>query len=145
MQMTAHFSFEELTASQKAATLHLNNAPNEQHMKNLQILANGLEQVRALLNAPMSISSGYRSPALNSAVGGVSNSAHLDGFAADFTAPQFGTPLEIVEFLSKSTIQFDQIIQEGTWVHISFAPTMRREVLTAHFRTGEKTSYSEGV
>jgi len=145
MQMTTHFSFEELTASNKAKLLNLNNTPNAEHLANLKILANGLEQIRALLNAPMSINSGYRSPAVNSAVGGVADSAHLSGYAADFTAAQFGTPLQIVEFLKNSNLQFDQIIQEGTWVHVSFAPAMRRQVLTAHFRDGETTTYSEGA
>lgn len=145
MQMTTHFSFEELTASNKAKLLNLNNTPNAEHLANLKILANGLEQIRALLNAPMSINSGYRSPAVNSAVGGVADSAHLSGYAADFTAAQFGTPLQIVEFLKNSNLQFDQIIQEGTWVHVSFAPAMRRQVLTAHFRNGETTTYSEGA
>ncbi len=68
----------------------------------------------------------------------------MSGFAADFVCPSFGSPLEIVKAIAVSNINFDQCIQEGTWVHISFDPAMRREVLTANFHQGE-AYYTEGV
>ena len=143
MNLTEHFTYAELVASQTASKLGINNTPTPSANTNLQILANGLEQIRVLLNAPMLISSGYRCVELNKAVGGVPDSAHIQGYAADFTAPQFGDPLAIVNFLKDTDLVFDQIIQEGTWVHVSFAPTMRREVLTAHFN-GTHATYTEG-
>jgi SH3-like domain-containing protein len=93
----------------------------------------------------MTIDSGYRSPALNVIIGGVASSAHISGYAADFICPTYGTPLEIVkEIASWDGFDFDQIIQEGTWVHISVAPTMRRQVLTATFTDGV-ASYQKGI
>jgi hypothetical protein len=92
----------------------------------------------------MHIDSGYRCETLNRAVNGAVASDHLLGYAADFICPDFGTPLEIVNAIVASEIQFDQCIQEGTWVHISFNPRMRREVLTAHFGAGG-TTYTQGA
>ena len=144
-QLTEHFSLEELIFSSTAVRLGIDNAPAPEVVTNLTTLANGLEQVRTLLgNQPMHIDSGYRSAALNKQVGGVPSSAHVQGYAADFICPAFGTPLQIVEEIAASDIQYDQVIQEGTWCHLSFAPAMRRRVLTAHFDDGIAT-YSEGV
>jgi len=146
-QITTHFSYEELTRSDTAVRLGIDNTPSDSVLANLNVLAQGLEKVRNLLsiyNSPLLISSGYRCPELNKALHGASNSAHMDGYAADFTCPDRGTPLDIVKQLAASDLQFDQLIQEGTWVHISFDPKMRREVLTAHFVNGVAT-YTNGV
>ena len=135
-----------MTASQTAAERGIDNTPTPDIIANLTVTAQGLEQVRALLgNNPIHISSGYRCPALNAAVRGVPDSAHLTGFAADIECPDFGSPTQIVEALAASALQFDQAITEGTWAHVSFAPPLRRETLTAHFATGEKTTYTAGV
>ncbi len=146
MQLTEHFKLEELAFSSTAIARGIDNTPPPELLSHLQLLAAGLEQVRALLDAPLHIDSGYRCGALNAIVRGVPSSAHVSGYAADFVCPQFGSPLEIVKAITRppSSIQFDQLIQEGTWVHISFAPTLRNEVLTAHFKSG-KVSYSRGV
>jgi Peptidase M15 len=145
MQLTDHFSLEEMTFSSTAVRKSIDNTPSSDVVDHLKVTAAGLEQVRALLGSPLHIDSGYRSPALNAAVGGVPNSAHLTGYAADFICPAFGTPLEIVKQIqTDGTIDFDQLIQEGTWVHISFDPQMRSEVLTAHFAGGTAT-YSTGA
>lgn len=143
MNLTEHFTYEEITGSSTASKLGINNKYPLALADNIHTLVVGLERVRGLLNVPMIINSGYRCPDLNVAVGGVPDSAHVQGYAADFTAPQFGDPLAIVNFLKDTDLVFDQIIQEGTWVHVSFAPTMRREVLTAHFN-GTHATYTEG-
>ena len=146
-QLTTHFSLEELTRSDTAVRLGIDNTPSDAILANLNVLAQGLEQVRSLLNIfnrPVIISSGYRCPKLNKALHGASNSAHMNGYAADFICPDFGTPLDIVKRIATSDLQFDQVIQEGTWVHISFDPKMRRDVLTAHFVNGVAT-YTNGV
>ena len=106
---------------------------------NLTITAANLEKVRELLNHPIIISSGYRSPAVNRAVGGAATSAHTKGWAVDFICPGFGSPVQVVEKLKSSDLIFDQIIEEGTWVHISFAPTMRKQVMKASFKNGKPT------
>lgn len=142
--MSLHFSQSELTASDTAVRLGIDNTPSAEIASNLEILAMGLEDIRDILGNPMRISSGYRCPKLNSAVKGSRASAHMDGFAADFTCPAFGTPLEIVKAIEKSPLMFDQCIQEGTWVHISFAPAERRQVLTAHFGK-DGTTYTKGI
>ncbi len=144
MQLTEHFSLEELTFSSTAQRLGIDNTPDAGTVTRLTVLANGLEIVRSLLKAPMHIDSGYRCQELNKAVGGVANSAHLEGYAADFICPAFGTPTEIAKAIVGSGMLFDQCIQEGTWVHISFDPCARRQAMTATFGPHGAT-YSHGV
>lgn len=125
--LSPHFSLEELTATSHR---ELDNTPTPEIVAALTDTAQRLEAVRKLLRQPMHVNSGYRSPAVNAAVGGVADSAHMSGRACDFICPGFGTPLDICRALQASGIPVDQIIEEGTWVHISFAPTMRHQVLT---------------
>ena len=128
MLLTAHFSLAELTITQVRG---VDNTPPPEVIEHLKILAAGLEEVRALLGKPVLVNSGYRSPAVNVAVGGAVHSAHMLGYAADFICPGFGTPLEICRKIADTDfIRFDQLIEEGTWVHISFDPRMRGDVLT---------------
>jgi hypothetical protein len=144
--MSEHFSLTELTASSTAVRLGIDNTPNGEIANNLSLLADQLETVRAMLgNKPMHIDSGYRCPELNAAVGGAKDSAHLSGFAADFTCPDFGSPESIVTALEAAGLKYDQLIQEGTWVHVSFAPAMRQQTLTAHFVAGAKATYTFGA
>ncbi len=142
-KLTEHFTLEELTFSQTAARKGIDNEPSEAVKRNLKTLAEGLERIRAILLAPIHISSGYRSFNLNRVIGGAINSAHMDGYAADFTAPSFGNPEAIVRAIKRhGGLDFDQIIMEGTWVHISFDPKMRKQYLSAKFNNGV-ASYSE--
>ena len=146
MNLTEHFRLEELTRSDVAQRRGIDNHAGLEIITHLTQLALGLEKIRqALGDKPLRISSGYRCPELNRAVGGAKLSAHMDGYAADFTCPDFGTPLEIVRALTKSNIQFDKLIQEGTWVHVSFAPAARRQIYTAHFAPGQPTTYTAGA
>ena len=144
MQLTEHFSLAELTFSSTAERKGINNTPSPQIVEHLRVLATGLENVRGLLGHSMRVDSGFRCTELNAAVGGAKTSAHMLGYAADFVCPGFGNPLEIVRAISSSDLVFDQCIQEGTWVHISFDPKFRRDVLTAIFGAGG-TSYRKGV
>ena len=144
-KLSEHFTLEELTFSATAQRKQIDNNPPAEVLENMKRLAAGLEEVRAALgNKPMRINSGYRSPKLNRAVGGARLSAHMAGYAADFVCPEFGSPLKIVKALAATGIQFDKLIQEGTWVHISFAPEARRQLLTAHFGPNG-TSYTAGA
>lgn len=145
MQLSPHFSLEELTFSSTAVAQGIDNTAPVDIAEHLGILAAGLEKIRAIIGFPLHIDSGYRCPDLNRIVRGVPDSAHVTGFAADFICPQFGSPLDIVKTIVEyPQVRFDQVIQEGTWVHISFAPMMRQQVLTAHFVDG-KAHYQEGV
>lgn len=142
--LSLHFSLEELTRSSTAVRLGIDNTPTDEIIEHLKVAADGMEQVRAILGSQIHVDSGYRCEALNAAVKGAKTSAHMEGYAVDFVCPGFGTPLEIVHLIEKSTIAFDQCIQEGTWVHISFDPQLRRRVLTAHFGA-EGTTYTQGA
>jgi zinc D-Ala-D-Ala carboxypeptidase len=130
MKLSEHFDLSEFTTSQTAARRGIDNTPNPAVMANLRRTASALEAVRTLLGKPLLISSGYRSPDLNKVIGGAPTSAHVQGFAADFICPGFGDPLAICHAIRKSGLKFDQVIEEGTWVHISFDPRMRGEVLS---------------
>jgi zinc D-Ala-D-Ala carboxypeptidase len=122
-KLTANFSLEEFTDSQTAARQGIKNEPTERQLKNLQRIAETLEKVRTVLDdKPVLISSGFRSPKVNAAVGGSLNSAHTHGLAADFICPEFGTPLEICRALESymETLDVDQLINEfppSGWVH----------------------------
>lgn len=131
MFLSKNFTLEEFTSSQTASRLDLDNNPTPQVLDALTYTAQKLEQVRALLGTPIIISSGYRSPKVNAAVKGASNSQHLLGEAVDFTSPAFGTPKQIVKKIITSGIEYDQVIQEyDSWVHISFKKlAMRKQAL----------------
>jgi zinc D-Ala-D-Ala carboxypeptidase len=121
-QLTPHFALEEFTASQTAARQGLNNQPDEPALANLKRTAELMEKVRVVLgNRPVLISSGYRSPQVNAAVGGSSSSAHMSGLAVDFTCPGFGTPRDICRALSPrmGELEIDQLILEHDgWCHL---------------------------
>lgn len=139
-RLTPSFTLAEFLASQTATRKGISNTPDAGSLNTLRtVLAPGMQRVRDLLGVPLFISSGYRSPSLNSAVGGSRTSQHVTGNAADFYAPGFGSPLEICRFLERHQAQigFDQLIEEGTWVHISFVTgAPRGQVLTAIFEQG---------
>lgn len=146
MQLSEHFSLEEFTDSAVALRRGIDNQPEGEEMINMRtISAPKMEQVRLLLGGqPIYISSGYRSPALNYAIGGSQTSAHVHGLAVDFTCPAYGTPREIAQCIADSGIDYDQIIHEGTWVHIGFARNPRRQIMTARFTHGHVT-YTGGI
>ena len=133
--LSENFTLDEFIFSQTAARLGIDNTPPPPMLANLKRLAQALEVVRtALGGAPILISSGYRSPALNKAVKGARNSAHVLGLAVDFTAPRFGSVLQTAKAAAASGVAFDQIIHEfGRWVHLAIPPqdqSARAETLT---------------
>jgi len=139
MKLSTHFSLAEFTTSQTAARRGIDNTPPPDVMAALHRTALGLEMVRALIQVPIQITSGYRSPALNKAVGGSARSQHTRGEAADIVAPGFGTPAELVRaIVAHPEIPFDQCILEfGSWCHISFTDKPRRQALIID-RTGTR-------
>ena len=145
-QLSEHFSLEELTFSETASRLGIDNTPTQDLIDHAKLyLIPGLERVRTLLNLPVKINSGYRSISLNENVPGSSNTSQHTRFeAADITCPQFGSPMQIAKLLieNKDIILFDQIILEyNSWCHISFFVTNRFSVLTK--KTG--TPYMNGL
>lgn len=138
--LTPHFSLEELTVTNQRG---LNNRPGLRARQRLRALAKTLEAVRAALgHRPVVITSGYRSAAVNRAVGGSPTSAHMRGEAADFVCPTFGAPAEICRAIVRAEIGFDQLIEEdGRWVHLAIGGDERGQVL--RWRPGR--GYLEGL
>ena len=120
MNLTPHFTLEELTASETAERNGWDNSPNDQELANLTRLADFLEQVKVVLGGkPIMISSGLRTKKVNDAVGSKDTSQHRIGCAADFRVPGM-TPDEVVRKIVASGINYDQIIREfDRWTHIS--------------------------
>lgn len=133
MRLSEHFTLDELTVSETAERLGIDNDPPPNVLENLRGLAETLERVRAALGGrPIVVTSGYRSPNLNRMVNGSRESAHLVGYAADFTCPGFGSPLDVCRaVVAAGSIPYDQLIHEfGRWVHLSVDPRWRGQVLT---------------
>lgn len=125
-RISANFTLEEMIASDTAKARGIINAPNTQQLCNLCALVNNvLQPLRDAMRTPITISSGFRCKKLNIAVGGVSNSQHMTGEAADIDIHNdqlYGRCL--VEWI-KRNCTFDQLIWEhnaaGTyWVHVSY-------------------------
>ena len=146
MRLSDHFSLAELTVSATAARKRISNAPPPLVIDTLILTADRMEKVRALLgDHPIIVLSGYRSPAVNAAVGGSKSSAHMTGHAVDFICPRFGTPAQVAAHLAKHLTGFDQLIEEfGEWVHVGFGPGRRGQKLTARKVNG-RTVYSPGI
>ncbi len=145
MKLSDHFSLAEFTFSQTAARRGIDNTPDDAVRANLARLAQTMEQVRDVLGGrPIHISSGYRGPGLNAAIGGSKTSAHMKGLACDFVCPAFGSPLAVAQEIAGSVVEFDQLIYEGTWVHLGLSDAPRRQLLTARFPNG-KAVYEAGI
>ncbi len=148
-QLTANFHLSELIRSDVATRKGIDNTPPAAVLTTLRtVLAPGLQRIRDHLQASVHVSSGYRCPELNHAVGGSQTSQHMQGEAADVTCPSVGTPLEVCRILDAAKVELgiDQLILEGNdWIHVSFtAGQPRHSVLTAHFDNG-KATYTTGL
>jgi len=147
-QLTPHFTLEEFTDSQTAARNGIPNVPsvNSQEYKNLQRTAETMELVRTKLgDKPILISSGYRSPQVNAAVGGSKNSAHMSGLAVDFSCPGFGTPKQICKKLEPIMKEFgiDQLIHEyDTWVHLGLTNGAPRHMALTIDNKGTRNGFA---
>ncbi len=121
--LSPHFTFREATYSPTARDRNIDNNPDPAQLEAMKYTALKMEGVRQLLDArPIYITSWFRSRLLNKAIGGVQNSQHSRGEAVDFKCPGFGSPLQIALELQKhkDVLNYDQLILEPTWVHISF-------------------------
>jgi zinc D-Ala-D-Ala carboxypeptidase len=120
MNLTPHFTLDELTASESAERNGWDNTPNDAELENLKRLADMLEQVKVVLGGkPIMINSAFRSKKVNDSVGSKDTSQHRIGCAADIRVPGM-TPDEVVRKVVASGINFDQVIREfDRWTHIS--------------------------
>lgn len=124
IQLSRNFYLDELINSNTATRLNIDNTPSKlEFLHLLESVENLWQPFRDILGTPMLISSGLRTPKLNDAVGGAMTSAHLFGYAIDFTSPAYGNPRAIVNLVRKykSSLKFDQCIYEyGRWVHLAY-------------------------
>lgn len=143
MKLSEHLTRAEFEYSDTAINRGISNSMTDQHLKNaINLAVNIFEPIRKYRGKPIKINSGYRSSALNRAIGGSKSSQHCSGEAVDL-------PLTADEFhFIKNNLVFDQLIWEfGTdlqpsWVHVSFSSTRknRMQVLKAK-KVGGKTKY----
>lgn len=122
VKLSKYFYESETTQSQLADRLGIRNIPTPEIHRIIQTTAYRMDIVREAIGAAILVSSWYRCIELNDAIGSKRTSQHIKGEAVDFTAPHFGSPLDIAKRILSQIllIQFDQLIYEYSWVHISF-------------------------
>ena len=155
MQLSAHLSLAEVTRSDSAKRKGISNQPTPEHIENFKKLAEKVfEPIRNHFGVPIHISSGYRSKALNEAIGGSLTSQHCSGEAIDIDMDGSASGVSNADVFKyiKDHLQFDQLIWEfGTnsnpdWVHVSYESTgrQRKQILKAK-KVGGKTVYEPYV
>lgn len=131
--MAQYFTIGELCRSDTALAQGIENTPDNTTIERMNALMDEcLDKVRALWGKPIGVNSGFRSAALNRAVGGAKNSQHLRGEAADITTGCRAHNKRLFEMICASDIEFDQLIDESNykWLHISYCKgNNRKEVL----------------
>jgi zinc D-Ala-D-Ala carboxypeptidase len=140
MKISEHLTLKEVTKSNTADRLDIDNTPTQEHLENLKIVAEKIfEPIRNHFNIPIGVSSGYRSEALNKAVKGSKTSHHCKGMALDIDADMYGgvTNKEIFEFI-RNNLEFTQLIweygtdEEPNWVHVGYDPNnLKKQLLKA--------------
>jgi hypothetical protein len=151
MKLSEHLDLAEVTRSETAKRKGISNEPTPEHLENFKQLAQNIfEPIRKHFGVPIHISSGYRSKALNTAIGGSLTSQHCSGEAIDIDmdGSSNGVTNKMVFEFIKANLNFDQLIWEfGTkdapdWVHVSFETSgkQRKQILRA-IKSGGKTAY----
>ena len=147
MQISEHFTLDELIDSEAGTRLNIEEqfTPSDAVVQNLKKLCvNILEPLRDIFKAPIIISSGYRCPRVNKAIGGSRTSQHIEGKAVDFKVIGY-TVEEVFKTIVDSGVLFDQCIQEfNKWVHISYdSKRVRREKIRATKGSKRNTVYTK--
>jgi hypothetical protein len=150
MKISQHLNLAEVTRSDSAKRHGIDNTPTSEHLENFKLLADKVfEPIREHFGVPIFISSGYRSKALNSFIGGSASSQHCKGQAIDIDMDGGNgevTNRMVFDFI-KTKLDFDQLIWEfGTdfnpdWVHVSFVKSGNRKQKLKAVRSGGKTTY----
>ncbi len=148
MKLTANFSLLELTKSQTAERKGIDNTPSPEHQENLKLLCESvLQPVRDHFGKVVTISSGYRSPELCTAIGSKITSQHAKGQAADFEI--FGVSnKELADYINEN-LEYDQLILEywkesdpnSGWVHCSYSAGNKRKQYLRAYKEDGKTKY----
>jgi len=153
LKLSKNLNLAEVTRSETAKRRKIDNAPTDEHIENLKILAaNIFQPMRDHFGKPIYISSGYRSEALNKAIKGSKTSQHCKGEALDIdndNANNGVTNRDIFEFI-RDHLKFDQLINEfpvkgkPSWVHVSYSKTQQRnQVLKAYKDSRNITRYKK--
>ena len=127
-----YFTIKELCKSATASQKGIDNSPNSEVTKNLELLvANILDPLREKYGKPIRVNSGYRCEKLNKAVGGSNTSQHKYGLAADITAGSRLENKKLFTLIQQLNLPFDQLIDEKnySWIHISISKNPRKQIL----------------
>jgi len=152
MNLSANFSLKEMTRSDTATRLGLNNTPDEKAIDNLKTLCEKvLQPVRDHFGKTVTVNSGFRSSETNQATGGSKSSDHVKGQAADIEID--GVPnVELAQWIMDN-LEYTQLILEfytpgipdSGWVHVSYDPSnLKKQELTA-MKVAGKTQYVSGL
>lgn len=151
MKLSQNFTLAEMTKSATAIRMGIDNNPRDEHLENITALCvNVLQKVRDE-HGSVRVSSGYRSPALNEAIGGSTTSQHSKGQAADFECSSISN-YDLAVWIDEN-LEYDQLILEfytagepsSGWVHVSYKESgNRKQALTAVKENG-KTVYKVGL
>ena len=149
MKLSSNFSLRELTKSQTAERKGIDNTPTEEHTENLKLLCENILQPTRDEWGVVSVSSGYRSPALCVAIGSSEKSQHARGMAADFECHSVDNK-ELFDWVT-SNLDYDQAIlefytgsPESGWLHVSYNKDGNRKQRLKAFRNDAgKPQYEE--
>ena len=146
MILSKNFTLQEFTKSVSAIRNGIDNSPNAEHIRNIQLLVKYvLQPLREGLNKPIRITSGYRSEALNKAIKGSKKSQHCKGQAADLQFKVDGVMNNkmIWDKVIELDLPFDQMINEFnySWIHISYNEEHNRKAMLEAYKESEKTKY----
>ena len=150
MQLSKNFSLQELIKSQTAERKGIDNTPSPEHQENLKSLCvNVLQPIRDYFSKVVTISSGYRSPELCTAIGSKITSQHAKGEAADFEI--FGVSNKTLADYIDQNLHYDQLILEywnesdpnSGWVHCSFSEGNNRKQYLRAYKEDGKTKYAQ--
>jgi zinc D-Ala-D-Ala carboxypeptidase len=124
--MAIYFTIKEMTKSQTAKLYHIDNTPTEKVIENLKKVMHILDMIRTYIGKPILINSGYRCQKLNEIVGGVQNSMHTKGLAADFRTREKEDINTMFEFLKKNQKDFKikELINYKTFIHMGVSETL---------------------
>jgi len=150
MNLSKNLTLNEVTKSNTAVNLGINNEPNAEQLENLKTIANEVfQKIRDHFGVPIKVSSGFRSEALNKKVGGSKTSDHMKGCALDIDMdgiPGNVTNRDIFNYI-KNNLVFRQLIWEfgntnnPDWVHVSYVKGDNKKEILKAIKKGKKTIY----
>lgn len=124
--MAIYFTLKEMTKSRTAEVYHIDNTPTEEVVENLKKVMYVLDMVRVHMGKPILVNSGYRCRKLNDIVGGVQESMHIRGLAADFRTGKVEDIDNMFEFLKENHKEFKiiELINYTTFIHMGISETL---------------------